>query len=91
MVLYEWINRCAVGGEIGNLVGFSDDDLSVEDVVVGVVATVDDEGEVDHKAGRLALVVGTGVGFVRRYAVIGQKLRVALTIDNDATAGAFHI
>lgn len=91
MVLYQRVNRRAVGGEVGNLIGFGNDELSVEDVVIGVVAKVDDEGEIHHEAGGVALIVGAGVGLVGRNAVIGQKLCVALTVDDDAPAGAFHV
>ena len=91
VVLNQWINHRAVGGEVGNLIGFGNDELSVEDVVIGVVAKVDDEGEIHHEAGGVALIVGAGVGLVGRNAVIGQKLRVALTVDDDAPAGAFHV
>lgn len=91
MVLNEGINCRAISGETGYLVGFGNDDLSVEDVVIGVVAMVDNEWEVNHKAGGAAMAVGAGVGLVGRNAVISQKLRLALTVDNDAAAGAFHI
>ncbi len=91
VVLNQRINHGAVGGEIGNHVGLSDDDLAVQDVVIGVVATVDDKGEVHHKSRRVALAVGAGIWFVGRYAVVGQKLVVAYAIDDNASAGAFHI
>ena len=52
---------------------------------------VDDKREVyDHSRG-IALAVGAGIGLVGRYAVVGQKLRVAHAVDDDASAGAFHI
>lgn len=91
MVLAERENRGAVGGETGDHVGLADDDLSVQDVIVGVVAMVDDKGELNHEASGVALAVGAGVRLVGRQAVVGQKLRVAVTVDDDASAGAFHL
>ena len=91
MVLYERINRCAVGGKAGYFVGFGNDDLSVKDVVIGIVAMVDNEREIDHKTAGGAMAVGAGIGLVGRNAVVGQKLRVALTVDDDAPTGAFHV
>ena len=89
--MYQRINHGAVGGKIGNHVGLADDDLPVEDVVVGVVAAVHHKGEVHHKSRRVALTVGAGIGLVGRYAVVSQKLVVAHAVDDDASAGAFHI
>ena len=91
MVLYQWIHRRAVGGETGNHVGFADDELSVQDIVISVVAAVNDKGEIHHHSGGVAMAVGAGVGLVGRYAVVGQKLCFALSVDDDASAGAFHI
>lgn len=91
MVLYERVNRCAVGGKTGYFVGLGNDDLSVKDVVIGIVAAVDDEREVYHKTAGGAMAVGAGIGLVGRNAVVGQKLRVALAVDDDTSAGAFHI
>ena len=91
MVLYERINRCAVGGKAGYFVGFGNDDLSVKDVVIGIVAMVDNEREIDHKTAGGAMAVGAGIGLVGRNAVVGQKLRVALTVDDDAPTGALHV
>ena len=91
MVLYQWIHGRAIGGEAGNHVGLADDNLSIQDVVVGIVAAVDDKGEIyNHSCGG-AMAVGAGVGFVGRHAVVGHKLRVAHAVDDDATAGAFHV
>ena len=91
MVLAEREYCGAVGGETGDHVRLADDDLSVQDVVVGVVAAVDNEWEVHHKSGGVALTVGAGIGFVGWHTVVGQKLRVALPVDDDASAGAFHL
>ena len=91
VVLNQWINHSAVSGKIGNHVWFADDELPVQDVVVSVVAAVDNEREVHHKTGGVALTVGTGIGFVGRHAVVGQKLRVALSVYDDASARAFHV
>jgi len=91
MVLYERVNRSAVGGKAGYFVGFGNDDLSVKDVVIGIVAAVDDEREVYHKTAGGAMAVGAGIGLVGRNAVVGQKLSVALTVDDDAPAGALHV
>ena len=91
MVLYERVNRCAVGGKAGYFVGLGNDDLSVKDVVIGIVAAVDDEREVYHKTAGDAMAVGAGIGLVGRNAVVGQKLSVALAVDDDAPAGALHV
>ena len=91
MVLYERVNRSAVGGKTGYFVRFGNDDLSVKDVVIGIVAAVDNEREVYHKTGSIAMAVGAGIGLVGRNAVVGQKLRVALTVDDDAPTGALHV
>ena len=91
MVLYERVNHCAVGGKTGYFVGFGNDDLSVKDVVIGIVAMVDNEREIDHKTAGGAMAVGAGIGLVGRNAVVGQKLRVALTVDDDAPTGALHV
>ena len=64
MVLDEGENRGAVRGKIRNHIRLSDDDLSVQNVIIGVVAAVDDEGEIHHKACRVALVVGASIGLV---------------------------
>lgn len=91
VVLNQWVNDIAVGGEIGNHIGFTDDELAVQNVVVGVVAEVDDKGEVDHEACGVAVAVGTGIGFVGRHTVEGQELGVALAVHDDASACALHI
>ena len=90
MVLDEGENRSAIRGEIRNHVRLSDDDLPVQYVIVGVVATVDDEREVHHQTRGVALAVGAGIWLVGRESVVGQELRFALAVDNDASAGAFH-
>ena len=91
MVLYQRIHRSAIRGEVGNHVGLADDDLSIQDVIVGIVASVDDKGEVhDHSCG-IPMAVGAGIRLVGRYAVVGQKLSVAHAVDDDAPAGAFHV
>ena len=92
MVLYQRIHYCAVSGEAGHHVKVVvDDDLSVQDVVVGVVAMIHPVGELDHEACGVSISIGAGVRFVGRDTVVGQKLRVALPIDNDASAGAFNV
>ena len=92
MVLDQGIDRGAIDGEVGHHVEvFADDDLSVEDIVVGVVAMVDHVGELDHQACGVALAVSAGVGVVGREAVVGQKLIVAQFVDDDAAAGAFNV
>lgn len=45
----------------------------------------------NHKAGSVAMTVGACVGFVGRYAIVCQKLRVAKAVNDDASAGAFHV
>ena len=91
VVLNQRINHRAISGKIGNHVWFTDNELAVQDVVVGVVASVDNEREVHHKTGGVALTVGAGIGFVGWHSVVSQKLRVALPVNDDASAGAFHI
>ena len=91
MVLDEGENCGAFRGKIRNHVRVSDDDLPVQDVVVCVVAAVDDVGEVDHHACSVALTVDAGIRLIGRDAVVSQKFRLALAIDYDASAGAFHL
>ena len=92
VVLDQGIDGGAVDREVGHHVEvFADDDLSVEDVVVGVVAMVDHVGELDHQACGVALAVSAGVGVVGRDAVVGQKLVVVQSVDDDAAAGALDI
>ena len=90
-VLNQGINHRASGGEIGNLFWLLDDELPVKDIVIGIIATVDDKWKINHKSGGVALAVGAGIGFVGGHAVIGQKLRFTLPIDDDASAGTFHV
>ena len=90
MVLYQRIHHRAVGGERRNLVGSGDDDLSIQNVIVCIVATVDHEREVHHQSGGVAVAVGAGVGFVGREAVVGEKLVSALSVDDDASAGTLN-
>ena len=91
VVLYQRINHGAFGGEIWDHVGRADNELSVKDVVVGIVAMVHHEGEIDHESCRVALAVGAGVRFIGWHTVVGQKLCFALTVDDDTSAGAFHV
>ena len=84
--MYQWIHCRAIGGETGNHVGFADDDLSIQDVIVSIVAVVDDKGEIHHHSRGVAMAVGAGIGFVGRHAVVGQELRFVHAIDDDATA-----
>ena len=90
-ILYERIHWHAVGGEVGNHVRLGHDDLPVQNVVIGVVAMVDHKREVDHETCRVALAVGAGVRLVGRQAVVGKEFVVALAVDDDATARAFHL
>ena len=91
VVLDKRENRGAVGGEIWNHVGFLDDDLPIQDVIVGVVATVDDPSAVYHQSRGVTLAVGAGVRLVGRHAVVGEKLIVAVAEDDEASAGTFNI
>ncbi len=91
VILDERENRLAVGGEIRDFVWFGDDDLPIQNVVVSVVAAVDDKREVHHKTGGVALTVGAGIWLIGRQAVVDQKLCVVLAVDDKASAGAFHI
>ena len=51
---------------------------------------VDDEWGVCHHTGGVALAVGAGIGFIGRHTVVGEKLGVAIAVDDNATACAFH-
>jgi len=91
VVLNERIHHCALGGELGDHVKrFVDNDLSVQDVVVGIVAVVDHIRKFDHEACRVALAVGAGIGFVGGEAVVGEKFILALAVDDDASARTLH-
>lgn len=90
MVLDERIHGHALGGEVGNHIGLGDDDLSVQDVVVGVIAVVDYKGEVDYEACRVSFAVGAGIGLVGWQTVVGEEFVLALAIDDDASACALH-
>ena len=90
-VLNQGIDHRAIGGKVWDHVGLSNNELPVKDIVIGIIATVDDKWKINHKSGGVALAVGAGIGFVGGHAVIGQKLRFTLPIDDDASAGAFHI
>ena len=91
MILDERENRSAICWEIWHHIGLADDKLSIQDVVVSVVAMVDDKGEVDHESCRVALAVRTGIGFVGWQTVVGKKFVLALAVDDDAPAGALHL
>ena len=91
VVLDQGEYRSSVGGEVGNHVWLADDDLSIQDIVVCVVAMVDDKGEIHNHSRGVALTVGAGVRFVGRHTVVCQKLCVAHSVDDDASAGAFHV
>ena len=88
MILDERENRSAICWEIWHHVGLADDKLSIQDVVVSVVAMVDDEWGVCHHTGGVALAVGAGIGFIGRHTVVGKKLVVTIAVDDDTTAGA---
>ena len=90
VVLDERVNHLLIGFENGNHVG-ADDDLTIQNVVVGIVAAIHHEGKVDHKACGVALAVGAGVRCVGWQAVVSEKLVLALAVDDDATACAFHL
>ena len=91
VVLDERIHGYTLCGEVGNHVWLGNDDLSVQDVVVSVVASVNHKGEVDHKARRVALAIGAGVRLVGRQAVVSEKLVVVLAVNDDTSACAFHL
>lgn len=91
VILNERIDGDTSGREIRNHVKlFIDNDLSIQNVVICIVATVHDVGEIHHHACGVALAVGASVRLVGRQAIVGQKLVFALTVDDDASAGAFH-
>lgn len=92
VILHQGEDDGAISGEVGHHVEIlADDDLSVEDVVIGIIAMVDHVREFYHEACGIALAVGAGVGVVGRDAIVGQKLVVAGVKDDDATAGAFNV
>lgn len=90
-VLDERIDGRAIGGEIGNLVGLSHDELSIQDVVISVVALVDHERKFDHHARGVAVAVGAGIGLVGRDTVESEKIDVVHAVYDDAAAGALHV
>ena len=47
--------------------------------------------KINYKSGSVAVAVGAGIWLVGRHTVVGQKLCVVHAVDNDASAGAFHI
>ena len=70
--------------------------MSVQDVVIGVVAAVDDKGKFHDHSGGVAMAVGASVGFVGRHAVVGSEgvvkiVGVGPVENDDATACAFHL
>ena len=87
MVLYQGIHHRAIGGEIRNLIWSGNDDLPIQNIIIGVVASVDHKGEVHHQTGRVAVAVGAGIGLVGRKAVVGKKLVGALSVYYDASTG----
>ena len=92
MILHQGENNGAIGGKVGNHVKVvADDELAVQDVVIGVVAMVDHIRELDYQTRSVALLVGTGVWVVRRDAVVGQKFVVVEFVYDDASACAFDI
>ena len=96
VVFDERIHYRTVGGEVGNHAKlFVDDDLSVQDVVVGVVAVVDHPATVDDQPRGVALAVGAGIGRVGWHPVVGDKLVVEIVgvrrmENNDASTRAFN-
>ena len=91
MVLYQRIHHRASGGEVRNHIWLLDDELSIEDIVIGVVAVVEDKWEIHNETSGVSLTIGTGVGLVRWHAVVCEKLGIALSVNDDASTGAFHI
>ena len=91
VVLDERIHGNAVGGEVGHHIRLSHDDLSVQYVVVGVVAMVHYKREVHHKACCVALSICTGVRLIWGKTVVGEEFVLTLAIDDDSSAGAFHL
>lgn len=90
MILDERVDGYALSGEVGNHIRLSHYDLSIQDVVIGVVAMVDHKREVHHEACGVTLAIGTGVGFVRGQSVVGKEFVLALPVDDDASTRAFH-
>ena len=90
VVLDKRINGYASSWEVGNHVGLSHDDLSIQNVIVSIVATVHNKGKIYNQSRCVAVAVSAGIWLVGWQAVVGQKLRVALTIDDDTPTGAFH-
>ena len=64
VILNERVNHLLIGLEYGNLVRFGDENLPVQDIVIGIVAAVHHEGKVDHKACGVAVAVGACIGVV---------------------------
>ena len=91
VVLDERVNEFIVDKTWNHVVLFVDDDFTVQDIVVGVVAMVNDKGKLNDQTGGVALAVGAGIGVVRRDAVVGQEFVLRHAIDDDATACAFGL
>ena len=89
MVLDERKDGSTIGGEIRNHIGLADDELSVQYVVIGIVAVVDDEGEIHHHSCGVALAVGAGVRLIGRHTVVDKKLVVVVTVHDETSACAF--
>ena len=93
--MYQIIDRCAIGGKTGYHVGIADDNLSVQDVIISVVAVINDKWKFHHHSCSVALAVGAGIGFVGRHTVVRSEcifhiVSIGPAENNDTTAGAFH-
>ena len=74
MVLNEWVYHDAISGETRDLVGCGNDNLSIQDIVIGIVASVDHKWEVDDKSCGVALTVGAGIWKVGRDSIVSKEL-----------------
>ena len=89
-------NCGTVEGELGHHVEVvADDDLPVQDVVVGVVASVDYPAAINNQSRRVAKAVGAGIRMIGGHSVVSNKLvfnviRTWRMENDDATARAFH-
>ena len=96
MILDQIINRCVIGGKDRNHVRFPNDDLSVQDVIISVVAIVNDKGVVHNHSCGVAMAVGAGIGLVGWHPVVGSErvvkvVSIGSAEDDDASACAFYL
>ena len=77
MILDQIINCRAISGKTGYHVGLADDDLSVQDVIISVVAMVDDKGKLEGLApGKTSVTACADNG-------VKDSAEIVVTIEGD--------